>query len=118
MIAEDGRVSSPWQERIPHLGAPFTGLSAQRCRPAVHGGSDAASRGSVAPFTGLLGVRLEPQTNRWLKPNPEKPGKPGSGKWIVTPVSPAVNGGPTPLRGKPPRRGLTDTPPDQGRGRF
>jgi len=37
--------------------APFTGLSAERFRPAVHGGLDVPHH-DPAPFTGLLALRL------------------------------------------------------------
>ena len=41
----------------------------------------------------------------WLKPNVEKPRERGSVEMILTDREPAVNGGPTPLRGKPRERG-------------
>src|SRR5580704_9321104 len=48
--------------------------------PALTPGCGSALHGSGAPFTGLLGVGLEPRAleEKGLKPNPEKPREQGS----------------------------------------
>src|SRR5262245_12098091 len=81
---------------------PFTGLAAQRFRPAVDGGWLGGEVGLAPPFTGFLDVWLSALGPR-LKPNTRRPVN--GPRRAASARQPAVNGGPTPLRGKPRKRG-------------
>jgi hypothetical protein len=82
------------------------GLFAERLRPAVDGGSLEHGIADAAPFTGVLGVRLEPnELAHRLKPYREKPRERGSTKISLCPATPPSNGGSKTLREKPRERG-------------
>jgi len=82
------------------IPAPFTGLAAERCRPAVDGGSWGGGIGTGEPLSrGFSGFGLSRITDGvvtrvgmhrgvelWLKPNCEKPRERGcaeglAGRW-------------------------------------
>jgi hypothetical protein len=93
-----------WNQQRPQSLSPLQGASRAASRPALQGGSSASGDHShqspVHRASRCSALALPPL--RWLKPNPEKPGEPGSRE--SRPRRPALKGGPrrcakSPLKG-------------------